>query len=236
MRWCCPAAFLVPLSNIRADVGGLNKSTANLTALAQPPSDCALKAAQEAVPPSLVSEEKRSTSRTRFLSPTQQLTRQEHVWEPESLPGCWGGEVLRTLLAQSGHFLSIRKSGSGLCYPSVRKATEQLSINYFWEECRSSWPGTGLLWVSVCSIKQSCSSAVSTALSAWDSSGCSLCCFLLKPCTTKCFNTWRVLGVSVVPGNNEILLELGNSWCLSPHQQTCNCSSQTSCVFNAFFL
>lgn len=141
--WCCPAAFLVLLSNIRADVGGLNKSTANLTALAQPPSDCALKAAQEGVPPSLVSEEKRSRSRTRSLSPTQQLTRQEHEWKPESLPGCRGAEVLRTLLAQSGHFLSIRTSGSGLCYPSVRKATEQLSINYFWEGCRLSRLGQG---------------------------------------------------------------------------------------------
>lgn len=34
--WCCPAAFLVLLCSTRAGVGGLNKSTANLTALAQP--------------------------------------------------------------------------------------------------------------------------------------------------------------------------------------------------------
>lgn len=34
--WCCPAAFLVLLCSTRADVGGLNKSTANLAALAQP--------------------------------------------------------------------------------------------------------------------------------------------------------------------------------------------------------
>jgi len=50
---------------------------------------------------------------------------------PASFPGCRSGEVFRTLLAQSGHSMSIRKSGSGLCYPSVKKATKQLSINYF---------------------------------------------------------------------------------------------------------
>lgn len=60
-----------------------------------------------------------------------------------------------------------------------------------------------------------------------------LCSFLLKPCTRKRFSTWWVLGFSVVPGNNEILLELGNSWCLSLHQQTCNCSSWTNCAFSS---
>lgn len=50
---------------------------------------------------------------------------------PESFLGCQRGEALRTLLAQSGHPMSIRKSGSVLCYPSVKKVTKQLSINYF---------------------------------------------------------------------------------------------------------
>lgn len=68
LRWCCPEPFLVLLSNIRAGVGGLNKSTANLAALAQPPSDCAIKAAQVGIPSSLVSEDERSISRTHFLS------------------------------------------------------------------------------------------------------------------------------------------------------------------------
>lgn len=71
---------------------------------------------------------------------------------PESSPGCQGGEVLRTLLAQSGQSVSIRKSGSGLCYPSVKKVTKQLSINSFQEECKLSLLRTALLEARVCTV------------------------------------------------------------------------------------
>lgn len=109
---------------------------------------------------------------------SQQLTKQEHLWSwmPQSLPECWGGEVFRTLLAQSGHFLSIRKSGSGLCYPSVRKATKQLSINYF-----SGGMQIAFTWdraaagQSLCSTEQSCSSTATAPLAACDSWGYNLC-------------------------------------------------------------
>lgn len=89
------------------------------------------------------------------------------------LPECRGGEGLRTLLPQSGHFT---KSGSGLCSPSVRKATKQLSINYFlggmqivfaWDRAAAGQ--------ALCSIKQGCSTAITATLAAEDAACANSC-------------------------------------------------------------
>lgn len=103
---------------------------------------------------------------------------------PAPLPGCQGGEILRILLAQSGHSLSIRKSGSGLCCPSVKKVMKQLPINDFEEVCKGQIVCTQDSYTagqSLCSIKPHCSSEISATVWDCNSWGSGLHHFLFKP-------------------------------------------------------
>lgn len=131
----------------------MTENMGKLSALVQPHSACleGVQPAQETVPSSLLSQEKKSLSSTVFLSFTKQLRKENHMLKmAESFPGCQGGEVLRTLLAQSRPSVSIRKSGSGLCYPSVKKVSKQLSTNSFQEECKLSFLRAAPLQARVC--------------------------------------------------------------------------------------